>query len=148
MFNSGIKATGKLNITIIDKFGNVKDSREINNLVVGTGLSFIVSRMKNATSTVMSHLAIGSSGTSAANNDTTLGAETARDALLSTTVSDTTITYSAQIAAGDGTGSVKEAGIFNASSDGAMLCRTTFTEVTKGVNDILAFSWTITLSAS
>lgn len=148
MFNSDIKATGKLNISIIDKFGNVKDSREINNLVVGTGLSFIASRMKNATSTVMSHLAIGSSGTSASNSDTALGTETARDVLLSTTISDTTITYSAQIAAGDGTGSVREAGIFNSASNGTMLCRTTFAELTKGVDDILAFSWTITLSAS
>lgn len=148
MFNSNIKAAGILTIKVIDQFGNVKDSRKINNLVVGTGLSFISSRMKNATSTVMSHLAIGSSGTSATSSDLALGTETARDALLSTTVSDTTITYSAQIAAGDGTGSVREAGIFNASSAGTMLCRTTFTEVTKGVDDILAFSWTITLSAS
>lgn len=148
MFRSKITATGKLEITLLDKLGQIKAHREIKNLVVGAGLSFIASRMKNTSSAVMTHLAIGSGDAAATNSDTSLITETARNALLSTTVSDTTITYSAQIAAGDGTGSVKEAGIFNASSAGTMLCRTTFAEVTKGVDDILAFSWTITLSAS
>jgi len=53
------KATGKLTVEIKDKDGKVKDTRELTNLVVSDGLDFIASRMKDATATAMSHMAIG-----------------------------------------------------------------------------------------
>ena len=43
-----MKATGKLTIEIKDKNGNLKDQRELTNLVVDDGLEFIASRMKDA----------------------------------------------------------------------------------------------------
>jgi hypothetical protein len=50
--------------------------------------------------------------------------------------------------AGDGTGAVTEAGLFNAATGGDMLCRTVFSVVNKAADDTMAITWTITLSAA
>jgi hypothetical protein len=55
-------------------------------------------------------------------------------------------TYVASFPAGTGTGAVTEAGIFNASSAGTMLCRTVFGVVNKGVDDAMSITWAITVS--
>ena len=68
--NDETKATGKLTVEIKDKHGNVKETREVKNLVVDTGLAFIASRMKDATATAMSHMGIGTGNTAAAASDT------------------------------------------------------------------------------
>ena len=48
--------------------------------------------------------------------------------------------------AGEGTGALTEAGIFNASSSGTMLCRTEFSVVNKGASDSMTITWTVTVS--
>jgi len=48
--------------------------------------------------------------------------------------------------AGEGTGSITEAGIFNASSSGTLLCRTVFSVVNKGASDSMTITWTVTVS--
>lgn len=143
-----IKAKGALSVVLTDSQGNVKDTREFKNLVVTTGLNFIVSRMKDATATAMSHMELGTGTVAAAAGDTALGAAIAasRTALTSTTVSTNTITYVASFAAGTGTGAVTESGIFNASSAGTMLCRTVFPVVNKQSGDSMTVTWTITVS--
>lgn len=148
MINSKIKATGRLSVVLKDSDGNVKQDLDINNLVVNTGLDFIASRMKDTTDDAMSYMAIGTGTTAAAAGDTTLGTELDRNALTSTTVTGNEIAYVASWGAGDGTGAVTEAGIFNAASAGDMLARTVFSVVNKGANDTLSITWTITLSAS
>lgn len=55
------------------------------------------------------------------------------------------ITYAATFAAGTGTGALVEAGIFNASSAGTMLCKTSFDVVNKQANDTIAITWTINI---
>ena len=148
MIINEIKAKGTLSVVLKDENGNLKDKREINNLVVDTGLDFIASRMKDTTDDAMSYMAIGTGTTAAAAGDTTLGTELDRNALTSTTVTDNSIAYVASWGAGDGTGAVTEAGIFNAASAGSMLARTVFDVVNKSANDTLSITWTITLSAS
>ena len=91
--NDETKATGKLTVEIKDKHGKVKDTREVNNLVVDTGLAFIASRMKDATATAMSHMGIGTGTSAAASGDTTLGTEAARVALTSTTVTSLSLIH-------------------------------------------------------
>ena len=71
-----------------------------------------------------------------------------REALDSTTASSNTIVYVARFEAGDATGAVTEAGIFNAASSGSMLCRTKFNVVNKAADDTMNVTWTITLSAT
>ena len=145
MIQDNIKATGSVCVQILDKDGNVKDQRDIHNLVVTSGKQFIAARMVG-TPTAMSHMAIGSGTTAAANGDTTLQNELGRVALGSAAASGAVVTYTATFPAGTGTGAVTEAGTFNANSAGTMLCRTVFPVVNKGADDAMAITWTITVS--
>ena len=126
-----LKARGRLTIEQFDVDGNLLDSQSVTNVVVDDGLDYIASRMKDATATAMSHMAVGSGTTAAAAGDSTLGTELGRVALTSTTVASNAVTYVGDFPAGTGTGAVTEAGIFNASSSGTMLCRTVFSVVNK-----------------
>ena len=149
MIKDAMKAKGRLNIVLKDADGNIKDTREVDNLVVNTGLAYIASRMKDATATAMTHMGLGSGSTAAAAGDTDLGSLLgSREALDSTTVTSNAIEYVASFEAGDATGAVTEAGIFNASTGGTMLCRTVFSVVNKGANDTMTVTWTITISAA
>jgi hypothetical protein len=149
MFNENMKAKGRLSIVLKDEDGNVKDTREVDNLVVNTGLAYIASRMKDATATAMTHMGLGSGSTAAAAGDTDLGSLLgSREVLDSTTVTSNAIEYVASFEAGDATGAVTEAGIFNAATAGTMLCRTVFSVVNKGASDTMTVTWTITISAA
>jgi len=149
MINEDLKLRGDVAIVLKDKDGNVKDSREIHNLVVNSGLGFICSRMAGTSAGVMSHMALGSGTTAAAAGQTDLVSILgAREALDSTTPSSNTITYVSSFEAGEATGAVTEAGIFNASTSGTMLCRTVFAVVNKQADDTMSVTWTITLTAS
>jgi len=146
-----LKAAGKLSIVLKDEKGAVKETREIKNLVVNTGLAHITSRLLGTSSNVMSHMALGSGTTAAAAGNTALESQLgSRDALTSSTQSGTnneSIVYVATFSAGEGTGAVTEAGIFNASTSGTMLCRTVFSVVNKAAGDTLQVTWTVTFSA-
>lgn len=148
MLIDGLKVTGDVSMVLYGPDGSVKETREINNLVVQTGLNYIASRMKDATATAMTHMAVGTTSTAAANGDTTLGAEVAasRTTLTSTTVTTNSVAYACTFAAGTGTGALVEAGIFNAPSAGTMLCRTVFSVINKGASDTLTITWTVTVS--
>jgi hypothetical protein len=148
MMNDGLKLRGEVALVLRDKNGNAKEERKINNLIVNAGLNFICDRMKND-ETAMTHMALGSGSTAAAANDTTLGSQLgSREDLDSSTVTSNQIVYVASFEAGDATGAVTEAGIFNAASSGTMLCRTVFSVVNKAADDTLTVNWTITLTAS
>lgn len=142
-------ATGELQILVKDADGNVKTEMTVPNLVVNTGLNFISARMKETgRPNEMSHMEVGTSTTAAAAGDTTLGAAVSgsRVTLDSTTVSTNTVQYVASFPAGTGTGALTEAGIFNASSSGTMLCRTVFSVINKAADDSMTITWTITIS--
>lgn len=141
MLNDGLKLTGKLKIAL-----NGETVQEVNNLVVTDGKEYVASRMKDATATAMSHMAIGSGSTAAAAGDSALGNQLGRVALTSTNVASNVVTYAATFAAGTGTGAVTEAGILNASSSGDLLCRTVFSVVNKGASDSMTITWTVTVS--
>ena len=149
MINENLKLSGHLGIVLRDKDGNIKEERTERNLVVTTGLNYIASRMKDASATAMTHMALGSGTTAAAAGQTDLVTLLgAREALDSTTVTANAVAYVASFEAGDATGAVTEAGIFNAASSGTMLCRTKFNVVNKAADDTMTVTWTITLSAS
>jgi hypothetical protein len=149
MINEDLKLRGDVAIVLKDKDGNIKENRKIQNLVVSSGLEFICSRMAGTSAGVMSHMALGSGTTAAAAGQTDLVSILgSREALDSSTASSNTITYVSSFEAGEGTGAVTEAGIFNASSSGTMLCRTVFAVVNKQADDTMSVTWTITLTAS
>ena len=150
-----LKVTGKLGIKLYDSTGNLKDSRDINNLVVTTGLTYIASRMKDTAKAAMGWIQLGTDSTAAAAGNTiasivTTGLSgTTRKALTSTTPSTSSIVYIASWAAGEATGAVTEAGICNVASGttGDLLCRTVFSVINKGANDTMQITWTINLAA-
>lgn len=150
--NSDIKATGALEIIEYDRDGNIIAIHNKKNLVVDVGKGFILSRMVGTSQAVMSYMALGTSpATSTAamsglQNEITPSSSN-RAAITSSTVSGTTLTYTALFAAGVATSStIYEAGIFNANSGGTMLCRSTFPVLSKSAGASYAISWTITLS--
>lgn len=149
MIQEQMSVQGRLSVVLRDSNGQVKQSYEVPNLAVNTGLAYITSRMKDATDDVMSHMAVGSGATAADGGDTALETQIgSRVALTSTTVTANEIEYVATFAAGVGTGAVTEAGTFNAATAGTMLCRTVFSVVNKGADDTLQITWTITLNAA
>lgn len=145
MNETTIPVKGKLKITVCGPDGRVKDQREIDNLVVTAGKTFIASRMTSASDAVMSHMAVGTNNTSPVAGDTALNTETARVALTSATPSANSITYVGDYPPGTGTGTLVEAGLFNGAVTGTMLARTTFTAVAKGAGDTMSISWTVTV---
>lgn len=143
-----LKMKGKLTIQVFDKEGKLKETRNHDNLVVTAGKVYIASRMVGTASTVMNAMAIGTGTGTPAAGDTTLGTEANRQSASFTfTASSNTVTASCTFAAGNGTGAITEAGIFNnTTSGGTMLCRTTFPVVNKAAGDSIAINWTITVS--
>jgi len=141
MLKDGLKLTGKLKIAI-----NGDTVQEIPNVVVTDGKEYVASRMKDATATAMSHMAIGTDSTAASASDAALGAEAGRVSLTSTTVTSNEVEYVATFGAGTGTGAITEAGILNAATNGTLLCRTVFSVVNKGSADSMTITWTVTVS--
>lgn len=157
-----VELGGTLAIAHFDSNGKLVDDRFYSNIVVTVGKQWIAARMKDTgIPAQMSHMAVG--GTPTVTNpakttpvvgDTTLTStgglseiSLARVALSTAggTVSGAVVTYNATFAAGTGTGSLIEAGIFNASTGGTMLCKTSFDVVNKAANDSIAITWTVTI---
>jgi hypothetical protein len=107
MIQDNFALTGALTIAINDEV-----VQETDNLVVTSGKEWVADRMNNA-NTVMTHMAIGTDGTTAAAAQTGLLVELERNALTSTTVTGAAVAYVCTFPAGDGTGAIKEAGIFD-----------------------------------
>tara|TARA_R100000231_G_scaffold134548_2_gene108184 strand:- start:1904 stop:2344 length:441 start_codon:yes stop_codon:yes gene_type:complete len=146
MINDTVKMKGELRLTLTNPTGNITQEVVVPNLVVTTGKNYIASRIKDASATAMSHMAIGTGSTAAAAGNTALGSEAGRVALTSTTVTNNAVAYVATFPAGTGTGAITEAGILNASSSGTLLCRTVFSVINKGAADTLGITWTVTVS--
>ncbi len=140
MLQDNLKLTGRLEIAL-----NGEVVQTVENLVVTAGKAFVASRMAGVASNVMSHMAVGTSSTAAANGDTALVAEAARVAITSGNASAATITYIATFPAGTGTGALTEAGVLNAASVGTLLCRTVFSVVNKGASDAMTITWVVTV---
>ena len=148
LMNEMVKATGRLSIEIFSSSGLLKEKINFPNKVVTTGRNYIVSRMNTtAPAAVMSHMAVGTGTTEPVLADIALESQLgSRVALDSQTINANVITYIATFGAGVATGALTEAGIFNASTFGTMLCRTTFGVVTKAVDDIMVITWNVTVS--
>lgn len=147
---SAIKDTffviGALKIVLADAQGNIKDEREVPNLVVTVGKNFIASRMIGTSDDVMSHMAIGTGTTTPTAGDTTLEAQAGRVGLTSSVRTNNNVAYVATFPPGTGVGEITEAGIFNDGTAGILLCRTTFGVITKAAADTLGITWTVTVN--
>lgn len=146
MIKDSIKVVGTPTFTLTDKFGAIKQQFTQPNLVVTVGKNLIADRLIGTSSAVMSHMALGTSNAGLAAGNTALALQLVRIVLNSTSRDNSTITYTATYVAGVGTGAIVEAGIFNASTAGVMLCRTTFPVINKEADDILTINWNVTIN--
>ena len=150
MFSEKIRSTGQVSFVLTDENGNVKQ-QDSKNLVVDSGLAFIASRMIGTTAGAMSHMAVGTGTTAAADAQTALVTESDRVALTSSTIVTTTVAndsvqYVATFGPGVGTAAITEAGLFNAAPAGTMLARTVFAVINKGALDTLTLTWKVTVA--
>jgi hypothetical protein len=143
-----LKATGLVKIVHTNAAGELVKEFNVPNLVVTAGKNHIAAKIAATTNSpaAMTHMAIGTGTSTPGASDTALGTQTGRVSLSGSVVSTNTITYTATFPAGTGDGAITEAGVFNASSGGTMLCRTTFPVVNKASGDTIAITWVVTVS--
>ena len=136
---------GKLTISL-----NGKIVQETENLVVTAGKEWVASRMQGVTDGVMTHMGVGTGTTAAVIANTALETQHGDGRQTLTTsggaVAGAVITFHRTFSAGDQTGAITEAGIFNHASAGDMLARTVFGVVNKGALDTMTISWAVTIS--
>lgn len=137
---------GHVKVKLIGADGKVKQEYEGSNIITDVGLEEIARALAADSFGAHSHMAIGDDNTAVAAGDTTMTNETARVALDSTTRTTNSVAYVATFPAGTGTGTVEEAGVFDAASVGNMLCHFLTTTFTKGAGDALELTWTITIA--
>lgn len=145
MLNEKLNIKGDVVLVLTDENGNLKQRQEINNLVVTSGLDYISDKIASSVTTV-SNLAVGTGTAAVSAGQTALGNEIERNTFSSSSASNGVCQFNATFAAGEATGAISEAGIFNATSGGVMLCRTRFDAVNKAAGDSLAITWVITIS--
>ena len=146
--NEQLKMKGHLKIHL-----NGELVRDIDNLVVTTGKTWVASRMKSDASggdALMTHMAVGTGTGNPAAGDTALGTQVGSRIAFTTATAQAAavVTYVCVFAAGEGTGALTEAGIFNHATGTStnMLCRTEFSVVNKGSADSMTITWTVTVS--
>lgn len=142
---------GSPRLKLIGRDGDVKTDVAYPNLVVDSGLNYLISRALESGKPVMSHMALGAGTTAAASGDTALesplGERVAFDSSTSDGANGEQVVYTATFGPNQGTGAVTEAGVFNAANSGDMLCRTVFPVVNKQADDTMVITWTVTLSS-
>ena len=119
------------------------------NLIVNVGFDFIADAIGKSASrpAVMGYIALGTGTTAAAATQSELVTELDRNAATyAHTAGAKTFTFTADFPAGDGTGAITEAGVFNAATAGIMLDRVVFPVVNKGADDSLTAVFTFTMS--
>lgn len=136
---------GKLCIQIFGPDGKIKDERKIHNTVKNAGLYGLLDQaLASPSLSKVGWMAIGTGSPAA----TLLGTEIDRNALTSKTRSNAVLTMVGDWAAGDGTGTITEAGLFDVVTANTvnMWCSASFGAVTKGAADSMQISWTLTIS--
>jgi len=147
--NEAPETEDNVHIVLRGPDGEVKEERDCHNLIVTVGVNAIVEQLVASPATTKpTHMAIGTGGTAASAGQTALTTELDRNALTTKTRSGAVLTMVGDWAAGDGTGAITEAGVFNASSSGDMYSRVLFSVINKAAGDTLQITWTYTLSAT
>jgi hypothetical protein len=158
--SEGFGLRGRVDMMLYDQSGQVKDERHLDNLIVGAGVEGVAYRIASFSSAVAStspynYIALGTSNTAVDASQTALVAELPSGAsygrlqdnsAIYNTSSGNKLILSVTFPPGQGTGTLRESGLFDASNAGNMLARQTFADIQKAAGDTLTVTWTITLS--
>ena len=148
MINEEIKVKGNVSIKLIDSDGKVKQEIKKENLIVNIGRDGIADQLlPSPTIDKPSHIQLGEGTTPPELSDTDLEIPIGNRMTIGVTRSGNTVTYNAVFGPGESTGEITEAGIFNASSGGAMYARIVFGVITKGADDTLELNWSWTIGS-
>lgn len=144
-----LSVMGEAHIQLFDMLGHLKEERRVRNTIPALGDAHVADQMSDQSEAAMGWMAIGT-GTPTV---TALGIELDRNALTSKTqgtgADDNDVIYIGDWAAGDGTGAITEAGIFNlVTLGGVMLCSASFSVINKGASDTLKITWTVTYGST
>jgi hypothetical protein len=142
MHSENMKLSGRVVIETIKEDGSIERD-EFDNLIVTAGKTHAALRIASS-ATAMGWIEVGTGTTAPALADTALQTPLFRKAC-TVTPSSNTIQYQVTLSPGEGTGAFAEAGIFNASSAGAMLSRVTYPVKNKAAGDTTTITWTITV---
>ena len=148
MIQEAMKLQGAVTLMLQKSDGEVQTTHK-ENIIVNVGFDFIADAIGKSTSRpgVMGFIAVGTGTTAAAASQSALVTELDRNAATyAHTVGTKTFTFTALFPAGDATGAITEAGVFNAASAGIMLDRVVFPVVNKGADDSLTAVFTFTMS--
>lgn len=127
--------------TLFDAAGNVKQTENVYNTVTTAGKNALLDQLlASPTLGKPTHMAVGTGTPSG----TALGTELDRNALTSKNRSTNVVTMVGDWAAGDGTGAITEAGVFDAASSGNMHLSASFSVINKAAGDTLQINWTWT----
>lgn len=143
-----VKLTGRVNYKLFDANGNIKDERDVNNVVVTVGKAYLALWLTQATQSdyFMRYLALGTGTNAATAADTALQTELATRVAGSLSASTNVWQNQGTFGAGVNTGAITEAGIFDLSAAGTLMARQVFPVINKAAGDSLQVTWQITLS--
>lgn len=126
-----------------DANGKIKTIEHYHNTVTTAGKNGAADQVLASPSlNKPTHMGIGTGTPSG----TALGTELDRNALTSKTRSNAVVTMVGDWAAGDGTGAITEAGVFDAASTGNMWLSASFSTINKAAGDSLQITWTLTFA--
>lgn len=144
---------GKLHVVLQDVNGNILKEQHIDNTITNLFDAHVADQMSDSGDAAIGFMATGSgTGQTASSSDLSNHVSTLAlsGTLQGTGGADNDVVYSGFWGAGVGTGSIREAGIFQASGT----TRTTLMtyndaiSVNKGASDTLKIDWTLTFGAS
>ena len=154
--DGNFKLSGRILFEVHDKDGNLKDRREVNNLVVSAGKAIAAGLINTAVANAIKYIAIGTGAVAPSAGDTALGSEITTGGgarLLATTLNRVTTTVTNDTAQWIVTFSfsssfaVTESGLFDQLAVGGnMLARQTFTTINVVNTDSLTVTWKVQCS--
>lgn len=152
MISDKLEARGEVTIQLFNETGEKYFEKTVKNLVVDGGRSWIASRLKDGGPGQMTHMEIGSNGITAVGAHAGIQTPFAPIARVSLAtaggeVTANAIKFTATFPANTPAGAVtvREAGVFTASTGGTMLCRTSFPDIGKASTDSMTIAWTVSI---
>lgn len=163
----GVSLKGHVDMMLYDESGQVKDERHFDNLIVGAGVEGVAYKIAPfaassvSSSTPYNYIALGTGNTPVDSAQASLASELPTSAnyariqdtdALYITSSGNKLILSVTFPPGQATGTLRESGLFDASTGGHMLARQMFdnppasSAISKAAGDTLTVTWTITLS--
>jgi len=140
-----IQITGRPTITLYDRYGNVKQHLEEDNLIVDAGKNFIIKKAFDRFDDPVPEIdtiAAGDGTTAAAASDTSLENQLGETAISSYSVTGNQITLFATLSENVATGTISELGVL--SNDDTLISRIVVTTpFEKTSTDFLNISWSI-----